>query len=77
MPSRELLQAVTADRDRWRELAGRLAKAGVEVMDLLESYGGSIVPHLLDTDENAGEQLRRLIADYERAANDTVSTERG
>jgi pantothenate kinase len=33
-----------------------------EVMDLLSKHGASIVPHLLDTDENPGERLRALLA---------------
>jgi hypothetical protein len=32
-----------------------------EVMDLLEKHGPSIVPHLLDDDENAGERLRTAL----------------
>lgn len=31
------------------------------VMDLLEEYGPSIVGHLLDTDDNAGQRLRELL----------------
>jgi hypothetical protein len=42
---------------RLDELKG-LAK---RVMDLLEEHGASILPHLLDTDENAGQQLREAL----------------
>lgn len=34
--------------------------AGRAVMEDLAAYGTSIVPHLLDNDDNAGERLRRL-----------------
>ncbi len=39
-----------------------LLKHAAEVMDTLEEYGPSIVPHLMDNDNNAGEQLRQAIA---------------
>ena len=39
-----------------------LYEAAKEVMDTLEQYGGSIVPHLMDTDENAGQRLREALA---------------
>lgn len=39
-----------------------LIKAASAVMKDLEEYGPSIVPHLMDTDENAGQRLRDLIA---------------
>lgn len=32
-----------------------------EVMDKLESHGAEIVPHLMDTDENAGQRLREAL----------------
>ena len=32
-----------------------------KVMDTLQEYGPSIVPHLLDTDENDGERLRNAL----------------
>ncbi len=38
----------------------QLKDASNEVMNLLEEHGGSIVPHLLDSDDNAGERLRQL-----------------
>jgi hypothetical protein len=47
------LDQVTAERDA-------LARAALAVMDTLEEYGPSIVPHLIDTDENDGERLRVL-----------------
>jgi len=34
------------------------------VMDLLDEHGSEIVPHLMDTDENAGQKLRDLIAKH-------------
>jgi hypothetical protein len=39
-----------------------LLSAAKEVMDTLAKFGGSIVPHLLDTDMNAGQRLRDAIA---------------
>lgn len=47
------------------ELVARLnamTKEAADVMDTLRKYGPSIVPHLLDSDDNAGERLRKLIA---------------
>lgn len=38
-----------------------VAEAAKIVMDLLEEHGPSIVPHLLDTDENAGQRLRTAL----------------
>lgn len=42
-----------------------LLSAAKEVMALLEEYGAPIVPHLLDTDMNAGQRLRDAIAKAE------------
>lgn len=39
-----------------------LLAAAKEVLGMLEEHGGSIVPHLLDTDMNAGQRLRDAIA---------------
>lgn len=39
-----------------------LLSAAREVMEALEQYGASIVPHLLDDDMNAGQRLRNAIA---------------
>jgi len=39
-----------------------LYEASKEVMALLKQYGGAIVPHLLDTDDNPGEFLRQALA---------------
>jgi len=36
----------------------RLSMAAYVVMDLLKQHGKSIVPHLIDTDENPGQRLR-------------------
>jgi hypothetical protein len=41
----------------------RLVEAAREVMDALEQHGPSIVPHLIDTDDNAGERLRTAITE--------------
>jgi len=40
-----------------------IALKAKKVMDLLEKHGSGIVPHLLDTDENAGQELRDAIHD--------------
>lgn len=42
-----------------------LLAAAKEVIAALEEHGGSIVPHLLDTDMNAGQRLRDAIAGFE------------
>lgn len=39
----------------------RLALLAKTVMDDLEKHGPRIVPHLIDTDDNAGERLRKVI----------------
>lgn len=39
-----------------------LLAAAKDVMDLLREYGASIVPHLMDSDQNAGQRLRDAIA---------------
>lgn len=46
-------------------VASKLTKAAKEVMGLLQKHGKEIVPHLLDTDENAGQRLRDAIAEAE------------
>lgn len=51
----------------YKALAGKLAEAADEVMKKLEQHGPSIVPHLLDTDENAGERLREVITEAKTA----------
>lgn len=50
---------------RVKEAGPDLLKAAKEVIGLLEKHGGSIVPHLMDTDENAGQRLRDAIAKAE------------
>lgn len=40
----------------------QLLAAAKEVMSLLREYGPSIVPHLMDSDQNAGQRLRDAIA---------------
>lgn len=48
--------ALLAQRDALRAAAR-------EVLDKLEQHGPGIVPHLLDTDNNAGQRLRELCDD--------------
>lgn len=55
---------LAAERERRVKVEGAL-KLGKIVMDLLQKHGPSIVPHLLDTDENAGQRFRDAL---ERAA---------
>lgn len=38
-----------------------LLKYAIKVMETLEKYGSSIVPHLMDTDDNDGQRLREVI----------------
>ena len=38
-----------------------LAVLAKEVMELLERHGEQVVPHLLDSDDNAGQFLREAI----------------
>jgi hypothetical protein len=40
-------------------------EAAKKVMTALEKHGGSIVPHLMDTDDNAGQELREALAKAE------------
>ena len=44
-------------------LFSRLLQAAEEAMEALAEYGASIVPHLMDTDQNAGQRLRDAIAE--------------
>lgn len=44
-----------------------LLAAAKEVMELLQEHGPSIVPHLMDSDMNAGQRLRAAIARAEGA----------
>jgi len=46
-----------------RAAALALCEAVLRMMALLRKHGGAIVPHLLDNDENAGEEVRRLCLD--------------
>lgn len=45
--------------------ADAVVDAAREVMAALEEHGGSIVPHLMDTDDNAGQRLRDALGRYE------------
>lgn len=40
----------------------RVERHAREVMDALKKHGPGIVPHLMDTDDNSGEYLRRALA---------------
>jgi len=41
----------------------KLLNAAKQVMEILGQYGASAVPHLMDTDDNAGQALRDAIAE--------------
>ena len=56
-------------RDQVRVLRG----ASSTVMRLLEEHGPSIVPHLMDTDETAGQRLRDALAATEPKVLDEVA----
>ncbi len=60
-----LLRALNVEITRLRALNAELLTAAREVMRLLEEHGPSIVPHLMDDDENAGQRLRDAIAKAE------------
>jgi hypothetical protein len=45
--------------------APELLECAKAVMDMLKKHGPSIVPHLMDSDENAGQRLRDAIAKAE------------
>ncbi len=47
--------------DRINDLEA-VAKAAEEVMKLLSENGASIVPHIIDTDDNPGQRLRNALA---------------
>jgi len=60
---------LAAERERTRIAeadAAALAEAARDVMAYLEQHGPSIVPHLLDTDENPGERLREALRQYDQ-----------
>ena len=61
---REALEQI-AESDALKKDNAELRKAAKEVMDSLAEHGPSIVPHLMDTDDNAGERLRQAIAKAE------------
>lgn len=52
------LLALEAEREKVKALRG----AAKEIMGMLEEHGASIVPHLMDTDDNAGQRLRDLLS---------------
>lgn len=63
---REVAKAQDAKTDaEWREKVDAVVRHGRKVMQLLEEYGGSIVPHLMDNDENAGEYFRESLRQLE------------
>ncbi len=54
----ELRTAIAASQAH----AKALREAATEVMAALEQHGAAIVPHLIDTDDNAGQRLREALA---------------
>jgi len=57
----ELIKTILTTEGEHKDYC-KLAKAAAEVMDMLKKHGPSVVPHLMDSDENAGERLREEIA---------------
>ena len=49
------------DLESYIALLEEIAEHGRMVIGALEIHGSSIVPHLLDTDDNAGERLRKAL----------------
>ncbi|UTC28083.1 hypothetical protein GURKE_00510 [Brevundimonas phage vB_BpoS-Gurke] len=56
---------------RWGESFGqasrqltRIAREAMTVMSYLEKHGPSIVPHLMDSDDNPGQRLRDALDDF-------------
>jgi hypothetical protein len=66
------LAAALASRDpEAAKLIEQLVREGSAVMRLLEEHGPSIVPHLLDTDDNAGQRFRDALLDAALGAANT------
>jgi hypothetical protein len=53
------INAAFADHPEIKRLR-EIEKAARRVMELLEKHGPGIVPHLMDCDENVGQELRDL-----------------
>jgi hypothetical protein len=47
--------------------ARKVEEAARRVSDLLTAHGASIVPHLMDTDDNPGQELRNALDEVEKA----------
>lgn len=62
--SMRALTKVMAEHSEMYGVAKELAEAAASVMQHLERHGPSIVPHLMDTDENAGQRLRAALTHY-------------
>jgi hypothetical protein len=56
----DIMEALPELVERVKRLEEAL-KLGKIVMDMLDEHGPSIVPHLLDTDENAGQRFRAAL----------------
>ena len=59
--SHENAELIALSRNHFAALV-RVAMAADEGMAALAEHGASIVPHLVDTDENAGERLRSALS---------------
>jgi chromosome segregation ATPase len=64
------LAATRAELARVREAAQDVKWYGGMVMEMLEEHGPSIVPHLIDTDDNAGEHFRDALRRLARAVGE-------
>jgi hypothetical protein len=54
------------------EMLRELIRRSSAVMTMLEVHGGAIVPHLMDTDENAGQFLREAIESARKLLGDAA-----
>ena len=61
----ETVSLMDADVQKRIVTLSDVATLAGSVMRHLEAYGPSIVPHLMDTDDNAGEYLRRALRDLD------------
>jgi len=61
------LERAMKDLERRERAWWNLLRAAKEVMADLAEHGPSIVPHLMDTDNNAGQRLRDAIAEVQKS----------
>lgn len=71
------LQPLAAAFNIAREREVRLMQAAQQVMSLLQAHGSGIVAHLLDTDDKAGQRLRKAIEASRMAVHLPLATPPG